>query len=140
MELIAQVNESGTGVKWEAPAKFQAVLKKHAGKKVAVAIRKPREKRSLDMNAYLHRWPFKLLAEHFGDSIEGTKLDLMGHFFGWTTGPISGRPVPIKPHTSDMSKEESAAFLDWLIPWAKTEHGVSIPLPNEAPIDDEDAA
>lgn len=138
MELIAQVNAEGTGVRWEQPAKYRAALEKHAGKRIAVAIRKPREKRTLEMNNYLHRWPFKLLAEHFGDSIEGTKLDLMGHFFGWTKGPVSGLMVPIKPHTSDMTKEESGQFLDWLIPWAMTTHGVRIPLPNEVPIEDED--
>lgn len=140
MELIAQVNEQGTGVRWEAPARFRAVLEKHAGKRVEVVIRKPREKRSLDMNRYLHKWPFRLLADHIGDSIEGVKYDLMGEFFGWVKGPISGHLIPAKAHTSDMTKEESGKFVDWLIPWALTTHGVRIPLPNEAPIDDEDEA
>lgn len=139
MELIAQVNEQGTGVRWENPSAFRRALEKHAGQRVAVTMRKPKEKRTLDMNAYLHKWPFPLLADHFGDSVEGVKYDLMGEFFGWKPGPVSGRMVPVKAHTSDMTKEESSRFLDWLIPWAMTEHGVRIPLPNEAPMEDEAA-
>ena len=30
-----------------------------------------------------------------------------------------------------MSTKDCAYFIDWVIPWAATEHGVMIPLPNE---------
>lgn len=117
----------------ELADRVRAALRAIARKPVEVVIRAPRVKRSDDMNRYLHcdTGPFRLLAEHLGDSIEGVKYDLMGEFFGWVKGPISGRLIPIKAHTSDMTVEESAKFLDWLIPWAATEHGVLIDLPNE---------
>jgi hypothetical protein len=109
-----------------------AYLKTLIGRNVECIVRKERVKRSLDMNAYLHAVPFPLLAEYFGDSIEGTKLDLMGECFGWRTAP-SGHQLPVKPHTSDMTVEESAFFVDWLIPWAAKlpGGGVRIPLPGE---------
>lgn len=109
--------------------KRQRHLRSLIGERVDVTIRKAREKRSLDMNAYLHARPFPILADYFGDSVEGVKFDLMGEFFGWTT-THGGRPIPVKAHTSDMTREESGRFVDWLIPWALT-FGVVIPLPDE---------
>ena len=108
--------------------KRQQHLRSLAGKRVEVIIRKAHTKRSLDMNAYLHKVPFPMLAEHFGDSIEGVKLDLMGECFGWTK-TAQGHDIPMKSHTSDMTVEESKFFLDWLIPWAMTTHGIDIPPP-----------
>lgn len=108
-----------------------AYLKALVGRRVDVIVRKERVKRSLDMNAYLHGVPFPLIAEHVGDSIEGVKLDLMGECFGWKKSSTTGRDVPNKPRTSEMTVEESAFFVDWLIPWAAQTLGVLIPLPKE---------
>ena len=108
-----------------------AYLKSLIGQKVDVIVRKERVQRSLNQNAYLHAHPFPLLADHFGDSIEGTKLDLMGEFWGWKRSPVTGKDVPVKPHTSDMSVDECTLFIDWLIPWA-AKQGVLVPYPGEA--------
>lgn len=127
-----RVTDAGTPVV-EDEDRYQKTLKALAGKRVEWVIRKPQDKRTLDMNAYLHAktGPFRLLAEHFGDDIEGVKYDLMGECFGWVKGPVSGRLIPVKAHTSDMTREESAYFVDWVIPWAAKNHGVLIPLPKE---------
>lgn len=101
-----------------------------AGKDVEIIVRKVRTKRSIDQNKYLHAVPFPILALHLGDSIEGVKFDLMGEKWGWTTTK-HGNHIPVKPHTSEMTVEECTEFIDWLIPWAMTKHGVTIPLPNE---------
>lgn len=98
---------------------------------VELILRKERVKRSLDQNGYLHAVPFPLLADAIGDSVEGVKFDLMGEKWGWTT-TAHGRHIPVKPHTSDMTVDECTEFIDWLIPWAATNHGVVIPYPNEA--------
>jgi hypothetical protein len=103
-----------------------------AGKDVDVVVRRKRSQRSLDMNAYLHAVPFPILADLFGDDIEGTKWSLMGECFGWKRCKVTGRDVPIKPHTSEMTVEESTYFVDWLIPWAQMNHGAVIPLPAES--------
>lgn len=101
------------------------------GKPVELEIRQARTKRSLDQNAYLHAVPFPILAAHFGDSIEGVKLDLMGECWGWKASSVTGKWLPVKPHTSAMTVEECQFFIDWLLPWAMTEHGIAIPLPSE---------
>jgi hypothetical protein len=90
----------------------------------------PRQ-RTHPQNAYLHAVCFPLVAEFCGQSVEETKRDLMGECWGWMTSPISGREVPVRPHTSEMSVEECIYFIDWLIPWAKTKLEIDIPLPNE---------
>lgn len=109
-----------------------AHLRTVEGQPVEVVIRKPRSKRSLDMNAYLHSdtGPFRLLAEHFGEDMTGIKYALMGECFGWVHSEVAGREIPTKAHTSDMTVEESKLFVDWVIPFGAS-HGVMIPLPDE---------
>lgn len=106
-------------------------LRRLAGKAVDITIRVARSKRSHDQNSYIHGVPVTILADHFGYTIPEMKLVLMGEAFGWRLDPISGKEIPVKPHTSDMSVEDCTYFIDWVVPWSLTNHGVSIPLPNE---------
>ncbi len=111
---------------------FKAAMRKLKPGRVVVKVEQPATKRTLDQNAYLHAVPFPILAEHFGDSVEGVKLDLMGEKWGWKPSPLDpNRMVPVQPSTSKMTVEQCTEFIDWLIPWAATEHGVLIPLPSE---------
>lgn len=88
-------------------------------------------KRSLDQNAYLHAEPFPALAKAWGESVARTKLICMGQFWGWEPCRVTGAVLPVKAHTSDMTVAECTTFIDWLIPWALTEHGVEIHTPDE---------
>lgn len=101
-----------------------------AGKRVEVVLRKERTQRSLDQNAYWHAVPFPLLAEEWGEDIETTKLLVLGECFGWkdTKG---GHRVPIKPSTSALTTEEGSYLTEWIPPWAMTQFGVDIPLPEK---------
>jgi hypothetical protein len=128
----AFVSDAGV-LQHEDLRRYMAALRLLTGKKIEVVIRKPKSKRSLDMNAYLHstNGPFRLLAEHFGEDIAGIKLALAGECFGWVYSKTIRREVPIKPHSSDWTVEDSKYFVDWVIPWAAREHGVVIPLPGE---------
>jgi hypothetical protein len=132
--VLSGVAGPGDGrIKFDDPPRLAAVLRKLAGKRIEVVFRKPKSKRSLDMNAYLHstNGPFRLLAEHFGEDIAGIKLALAGECFGWVYSKTIRREVPVKPHSSDWTVEDSKYFVDWVIPWAAREHGVLIPLPGE---------
>jgi hypothetical protein len=104
-------------------------LRTLAGEHVEVIVRKPREQRSEDQNAYLHAVPFPLIADHTGYSIEEVKLVLMGECWGWHQ--VAGHDIPIKPHTSDMTTEECSYFIEWLPPWSLSNLGVQIPLPGD---------
>lgn len=111
----------------------RAYLQTLKGQNVEIVIRKERTKRSLDQNAYLHSVPFPLLAEELGyESIEELKLALMGECFGYHIDKVSGRELPIKPHTSNMSVDECSHFIEWLVTWAQTKFNIRVPLPNEA--------
>jgi hypothetical protein len=118
----------------EHKPRYRETLRALAGKRIELVLRKPKSKRSIEMNAYLHceTGPFRLLAEHFGEDVTGVKYALMGECFGWVYSEAAKREVPIKAHTSEMTIEESKYFVDWVIPWAAREHGVLIPLPNES--------
>jgi hypothetical protein len=116
----------------DEPNAFRVAMWRLKEGRVVVKIEQPASKRTVDQNAYLHAVPFPILAEHFGDSVEGVKLDLMGEKWGWKPSPLDpARLVPVKPNTSSMTIEECTQFIDWLIPWAAMNHGVLIPLPNE---------
>lgn len=130
MDLIAQVNEQGTGVKWEDPSRFRKTLEKHAGKQIAVSIRKRKDKRSLDQNAYWWAVPVKLIAEHCGYTESQMHYALLGECFGYTPGP-TGAAVPVKPSSSELSVEEFNRLIEWVLLWAPSELGVIVPNPNE---------
>jgi hypothetical protein len=66
-----------------------------------------------------------------GDSIEATKLVLMGECWGWKRNAFTGRDVPVMPHTSSMTKEQCTFFIDWLIPFAAQKFGLVIRFPDE---------
>ena len=106
-------------------------LRTLAGKVVEVVIRKKPSRRTVNQNAYLHAVPLPLLAEHFGMTIAEVKYSLMGEKWGWKKDPISGREVPVKPSTSEMTVDECTEFIEWLLDWAPAEHGVSIPAPDK---------
>jgi hypothetical protein len=130
----ALVNEHGIGcIDPEHKPRYRSTLQQLAGKRIEFVIRKPKSKRSLDMNNYLHstNGPFRLLAEYFGEDLAGIKYALAGQCFGWAYSKAFDRDIPVKPHSSDWTVEDSKYFVDWVIPWAAREHGVLIPLPGE---------
>jgi len=121
----------------DRPRDYGRYLRMLKGQFVEVIVRKRRTQRSLDQNAYLHAVPIPILAEHFGYTIPEMKLVLMGECFGWHPEKITGRDLPLKPSTSEMSVDECSRLIDWVIPWAATNHDVLIPLPNEVDYPDE---
>lgn len=110
------------------------ILRRLAGKTVDLTLKVHREQRSLDQNAYWHAVPFPILQDALGyDSIEELKLALMGECWGYHIDKVTGRELPIKPHTSSMNTEEGAHFTEWMVRFgALLPSPVEIPLPNEA--------
>ena len=114
-------------------AQIAEYIRTFDGRVIDVAVREHRRQRSLDQNAYLHAEPFPKLAKAWGESIARTKLICMGEFWGWEPVTVGSVRVflPVKAHTSDMSVEDCTHFIDWLIPWAMTDHGVDIRVPED---------
>lgn len=117
----------------DRPKDYARHLRSLRGQYVEIIARKRRTKRSLDQNAYWHAVPFPLLQDALGyDSLEDLKLALMGECWGYQRDKLTGRELPIKAHTSDLTTEEGAQFTDWLIRFGATlPSPVIIPLPNE---------
>ena len=95
-----------------------------------ISVEAELQQRSLKVNAYLHAVPFPILAAHFGCSVPEVKRDLMGTCWGWKRSPVTGLEVPVREHTAELSQEDAIFFIDWLLPWALTDHGVDIPPPD----------
>lgn len=115
------------------PKDYAKHVRTFSGQYVEVIVRKRREKRSLDLNAYWHAVPFPLLQEALGyDSVADLKLALMGECWGYQRDRLTGRDLPIKAHTSELTNEEGARFTEWLVRFGATlPSPVMIPLPNE---------
>lgn len=113
--------------------RWREALKFFAGKRCETVLRAPKSRRSLDLNNYWHSetGPFRLFAEHVGESIPGIKLALLGHCFGWTFSSAAGREIPVKGHTSELTVDEGKFFTDWMITFGATEYGLLIPKPQE---------
>lgn len=126
--FAGQFNEAG-GFLADEPARFVRVRQQLAGKRAEVVIRRPRSKRSLDQNDYAHKWPFRLIAEAMGESIETAKLAILGEKFGYHE--VRGHLLPIKPSTSALTKDEFSELIEWMPAFAAQTFGIVIPLPKE---------
>jgi len=131
MQFLAFCDDTGAwGFKHPADVD-RFVSEQFRGKDFSVDMKAATRKRSLAQNAYLHAEPFPKLAKAWGESVARTKLICMGEFWGYEPCRVTRQFLPVKVHTSDMTVEECVLFIDWLVPWAMTEHGVSITLPDE---------
>lgn len=125
-----EIREPGKFVALET-ARLKTFLQDHIGSIVDVVIREPHSRRSKSQNAYIHAVPIRIIAEHLGYTLDECKYALMGHCWGWRFCDLAGREIPVKPHTSEMTKKDCDYFIDWVVPWAAQELGLAIPLPNE---------
>lgn len=128
--IRGRVKEDGSRFVADDPSLVTEALQGRAGKPTELVLRDPKSKRSLDQNAYAHKWPFALIADAMGEGIEAAKLCILGEKFGWHT--VRGREIPIKTHTSDLTVQEFDELIEWMIPWALDTFGAVIPLPGEA--------
>jgi hypothetical protein len=140
-------NTRGT-VDLELPASCKRWVKTLAPNAVEVIIRPRRSKRSLAQNRWLHgpaldrlKPVFDRIAAAVGDDIgyekSEMKLVLLGEHFGYHYNAVAQKDMPIKSHTSQLTTAEFSKFMEWLVDWAGSQHQVYIPLPDDAPLEDE---
>lgn len=117
----------------EASARRQ-YLRSLRGQAVEVVVRKPCKQRSHDQNAWLWGVALPLLADELGyrsDEIELLHYSLLAECFGTTYDTKFGREWPSLT-SSQLSTRQFSDYMEWLVVWAATEHGVVVPLPGES--------
>jgi hypothetical protein len=87
------------------------------GERIAVIVRPVGELRSRSQNAYYHGVVVRLLAREFGSTDAETHHRLKAEF-----GIRS---------TASLERPEFEEYLERVRAWALTDHGITIPLPNE---------
>ena len=107
-------------------ARYVKTLK---GKRVVVAVTEFKETRSQAQNRFWWAKPVPLCANHCGYTDSQMHYALLGECFGYVDGP-GGKPIPVKPSSSDLSVEEFAQLITWVLDWAPSELGVFIPEPD----------
>ena len=99
------------------PIKYRRHLEHLAGKRVALYVRQPSDLRSLSQNRYYHGIVVRLLADQFALSDRETH-ELVKKEFGVKS-------------TAVLGSAEFELLMERVRAWALTDHGVTIPLPNE---------
>ncbi len=109
-------------------------LKRLAGKSVDVVVKVHRNQRSLDQNAWHWAVAIPIIADALGydkDEHERLHYALVDECFGTTFDARLGRDVP-NVRSSLLDTAKFSEFMEWEVRWAAREHGIVVPLPNEA--------
>ena len=104
------------------------------GRDVEVIIRDKRQKRSVDQNSWIWGVAYPLIAETLGydkHEIEMLHYALLGECYGTEYDQRFGRELP-RVGSSKLTTKQFSEYMEWLIRWAATEHGITIPLPGES--------
>lgn len=122
------VNAQGQ-LKLEQADAFERHRRSLAGKDVELVLRVPRRDRSSPQNRYYWGVVVALLAECFGYTAEEMHEALKLHFL---LREQAGKALPTVGSTAAMNTQEFEDYLQSVRQWAAVEHGVVIPMPNEA--------
>jgi hypothetical protein len=112
---------------------FAEVARRHTGRLCVLSLRPRRAKRSLDQNAWIWGVAYPRLAEELGydrHEIPDLHYSLVALWGGTHRDPRTGVEVPNK-HSSALTTVEFGEFMEWLVRWAASEHGIVLTLPDE---------
>ena len=98
---------------------------------VEVIVRRRRERRSLDQNAYWWAVPVALVAAETGYTPEQAHYALLGEYGGYQEG-IGGHQVPRLASSAALTRAEFSRMIEWVLDWAPSALGVDVPSPDEA--------
>jgi hypothetical protein len=113
--------------------RYRETLRKLAGKRIEMVIRKPKSKRSLDPNAWHWGIAVPMIAEALGyDKHEHDQVHyaLVSKCFGVREDATLGE-VPNK-RSSKLTVQEFSELMEWEVRFAAEFCGVVLPLPGDA--------
>ena len=102
-------------------------LRTLVGKEVEITVAQKHYKRSRDQNALWWGFVVPPIADHCGYTANQMHYALLGECFGYIDGP-QGKPVPVKPSSAELTKEEFTHLIEWALDFAAAELGVYIDL------------
>jgi hypothetical protein len=108
---------------------LKAFIRSHEGKRLWFVIQKERPPRTLTQNAYYHAAVIQTISDYTGDDAKSTHENLKQMFLPQF---FDDKGQPIEKSTTRLTTKEFAQYIDRIIAWAGTEHGLAIPSPNEA--------
>lgn len=109
-------------------------LQRLAGKDVDVIVKVHRNQRSLDQNAWHWGVAIPVIADALGydrDEHDDLHYALVAKCFGTHVDPVLQQEVP-NVRSSKLSTVQFSELMEWEVRWAAKEHGIVVPLPNEA--------
>lgn len=115
------------------PEVFKREVKRLAGKRVDVTVKVHREKRSDRQNRWWWGVAVEMLAEECGYDRESMHYALVAKCFGTTYDDRIGLEVP-NARSSRLTTKQFSELMEWVVVFAATELGVTLPLPDEAEV------
>jgi hypothetical protein len=105
------------------------VAAKFKGQEITVTVERKKRSRTLDQNAYWYAVPVKILSDELGYTPSQMHYALLGEYGGYKSGP-TGQAVPNIASSSDLSTEDFAKLIDWVLDWAPSQLNIVIPPPD----------
>lgn len=105
-----------------------------ADREVEIVIKVQRERRSTKQNRWWWGIAVPLIAHELGydkHEHEAVHYALVAKCFGTTFDPVMQQEIP-KVRSSQLTTVQFSELMDWAVRWAAQEHGIDVPLPNEA--------
>lgn len=134
-KFYGQVSKAGI-LNLRQPVQFREHLKTLAGKQVELVVRRLRNKRSIEQNAWIWGVAYPLLAETLGydkDEREMLHYALVAKCFGTHYDELLKADVPNR-RSSRLSTAQFSEYMEWLVRFAAKEFDCQIPLPDEAEV------
>lgn len=131
---IWRATVEGGKLRLRNPKEFAIYVAKLEGQDLDFVIRRPKDIRSLNQNAYYHGVVVQLIAEELGydhdDCHELLKLKFNSKIIN-----VLGKEVTVAKSTARLSRKGFTDFIEAIRVWAASNLNLSIPDPNEVEID-----
>jgi hypothetical protein len=115
VKLTARARQGALAWELESLKSLSAYLRKNEGELVSVEVVRPKDKRSLEQNAYWHG-PILSLVGDCWEEARGVRYPkdaihsaLVGECFGYTDTPMG----PVRRSSASLTVEEFSHLIDW---------------------------
>ena len=112
----------------------QTYLHSLAGQAVDIVVKVHKDRRSDRQNRWWWGIAVPLIAHELGydrHEHEAVHYALVAKCFGVHHDPVMQQEIP-NVRSSQLTTAQFSELMEWAVRWAAQEHGITVPLPNEA--------